>query len=44
MVHTITLLVCFKKPRPGPGFCLVFINHPCPKMGAAASGSHEVVA
>ena len=21
--------------------CLVFINHPCPKMGAAASGSHE---
>ena len=24
--------------------CLVFINHPCPKMGAAASGSHEVVA
>ena len=22
--------------------CLVFINHPCPKMGAAASGSHEV--
>ena len=24
--------------------CLVFANHLCPKMGAAASGSHEVVA
>jgi len=24
--------------------CLRFINNPCPKMGAAASGSHEVVA
>ena len=23
--------------------CLVFMNHPGPKMGAAASGSHEVV-
>ena len=28
----------------GVSVCLVFINHPCPKMGAAASGSHEVVA
>ena len=34
-------LVC----RVGPHVCLSgFINHPCPKMGAAASGSREVVA
>ena len=35
-----------RAPGPGPqaSVCLVFINHPCPKMGAAASGPHEVVA
>jgi len=37
-------VIPFRNAESVPGsVCLAFINHPCPKMGAAASGTHEVV-